>query len=325
MQNSFGNILVFGHRTPDTDAIISAIVMADWLTQQNLFATAYRLGEINQETRFLLDFANVRAPDLLTDDSLVNIDNPFLALTDHNESQQSLINIKDYTIAYVIDHHKLGDLTTSEPAYIRIEPVGSTCTILYKLYQEYQILLTPTLATLMAGAIISDTLNLNSPTTTDTERKILPELFRLANIIDSQDFANQLFLAKSDISDLTAEQLVTADCKLFNFTNGSGQTKKWDIAVIETVAPSQVFGRIDEIQVASRTVQYRDSLDYYLVIIVDILNQHSWAVVSDHEQNHVITQAFNAKLQDNLIDLGNLVSRKKQFVPALEQFYRLEL
>lgn len=310
------NILVFGHKTPDTDAITSAIVMTDWLTQQNLTATAYRLGELNQETQFLLNFANVQAPKLLTADELANIENPLLALTDHNESQQSIENLTHFPIGYVIDHHKLGDLTTSEPAYIRIEPIGSTCTILYKLYQEYQLTLNPTLATLMAGAVISDTLNLTSPTTTDTDRKILPELLTLAKIADGNDFANQLFLAKSDISQLTAEQLVTADYKQFSFGG-----KKWGVAVIETVAPSQVLARLSDIQTASHSVQQRDGLDYLLVIIVDILKQQSWAVASNDEQNQIVSQVFNTTMKENLLDLGNLVSRKKQFVPALERFY----
>lgn len=310
------NILVFGHKTPDTDAIASAIVMTDWLNQQNFSATAYRLGEPNQETQFLLNYANVPAPDLLTADALATIKNPLLVLTDHNESQQSIEKLKDFSIGYVIDHHKLGDLTTSEPAYIRIEPVGSTCTILYKLYQEKQIQISASLATLMVGAIISDTLNLTSPTTTEHERQILPELFKIALIKDEQDFANQLFLAKSDIGQLTAEQLVTADYKQFSFGG-----KKWGVAVIETVTPSQVLARLSDIQTASHSVQQRDGLDYLLVIIVDILKQQSWAVASNDEQNQIVSQVFNTTMKENLLDLGNLVSRKKQFVPALERFY----
>lgn len=314
-------IFVFGHKVPDTDAIASAVVMADWLTQQGLTATAYRLGEPNQETQFLLNFANTQAPPLLTPDLLVKTANPILALTDHNESQQSIDNLKDFSIGYVIDHHKLGDLSTSEPAYIRIEPLGSACTVLYKMYQEDGLTLNPTLATLMCGAMISDTLNLTSPTTSDSDRKFLPELLKLANIPNRDDFANQLFLAKSNISHLTAEQIVTADYKQFSFADKEETIAKWGIAVIETVAPSQAFERLSDIQTASKTVKQRDGLDYFLVIIVDILTQHSWAVSGDDGQNLIITNAFSATLKDNLLDLGNLVSRKKQFVPTLERFY----
>lgn len=317
----FPSVVVFGHKTPDTDAIVSAIVMADWLNQQSLNATPYRLGEINQETDFLLKFANFeQIPTILTVEQLIQINNPILALTDHNESQQSLENLKSFIIGYVIDHHKIGDLTTSEPAFIRIEPVGSTCSILYKLYQEYQLTISPVLATLMAGAIVSDTLNLTSPTTTASDRRILPELLNLANITDGNDFANQLFRAKSDISHLTAEQLVTADYKQFNFTK-SGKNEKWGIAAIETVNPMQVFQRIADIQTATQAIKQRDGLDYLLVIIVDILQQQSWAVASDEVQNQIIAQAFGTQVNKAILDLGNRVSRKKQFVPALEKFY----
>ncbi len=314
-------IVVFGHKIPDTDAIASALVMADWLNQQGLNATAYRLGEPNLETQFLLDFAKTVAPKLLTPEDLTKLYNPVLALTDHNESQQSIENLKDFTIGYVIDHHKLGDLTTFEPAYIRIEPLGSACTILYKMYQEYGLTPTPTLATLMAGAMISDTLNLTSPTTTDSDRKFLPKVLNLANIQDGNAFANQLFMAKSNISYLSDEQLVTADYKQFNFTDTAGKVAKWGIAVIETVNPSQAFGRVNGIQTASQTVRQRDGLDYFLVLIVDIVTQRAWAVASVDEQNQMIIKAFKAELQESLLDLGNLVSRKKQFVPTLEKFY----
>lgn len=314
-------IVVFGHKIPDTDAIASALVMADWLNQQGLNATAYRLGEPNLETQFLLDFAKTVAPKLLTPGDLTKLYNPVLALTDHNESQQSIENLKDFTIGYVIDHHKLGDLTTSEPAYIRIEPLGSACTILYKMYQEYGLTPTPTLATLMAGAMISDTLNLTSPTTTDSDRKFLPKVLDLANIQDGHAFANQLFMAKSNISHLSDEQLVTADYKQFNFTDTVGKVSKWGIAVIETVNPEQAFERVNGIQTASQTVRQRDGLDYFLVLIVDIVTQRAWAVASVDEQNQIIIKAFKAELQESLLDLGNLVSRKKQFVPMLEKFY----
>lgn len=158
-------IYIFGHKNPDTDAIVSAIIFQDWLVQQNISAIAHRLGEMNQETKFLLDFAQISEPKLLP-----NLEkNSQIALLDHNESVQSIDNLADYQIRYVIDHHKLGDLTTKEPTYIRIQPVGSTCTLLYLMYQEKNLTISPTLAKLMVGAIISDTLNLTSPTTTQTE------------------------------------------------------------------------------------------------------------------------------------------------------------
>ena len=305
-------IAVFGHKKPDTDAIVSAIVMTYWLNQQGIDAKSYRLDDINQETKFLIELAKVRLPELLTH---LEPDQP-AALVDHNESQQSIANLADAHICYLVDHHKLGDLTTAEPAYIRFEPVGSTSTILYHMFMEKSLLISQQMATLMAGAIISDTLNLTGPTTTDSDKQALQAVIHLAGIQDINRFANQLFDAKSNISDLTDDALVTTDYKQFMFSN-----KKWAIASIETVKPDVVLSRIEGIQQASELIRQRDGLDYMLVIIVDILKQQSWAVGSNDAQNEIIAQAFNTRLNDKLLDLGNLVSRKKQFVPTLEAFY----
>lgn len=309
-------IAVFGHKTPDTDAIVSAIAMSEWLNQQGIAATPYRLGEINKETHYLLNLASAQTPPLL---SHLPKGSP-IALTDHNESQQSIDNRQDYEIRYVIDHHKLGDLTTSEPAYIRLQPVGSTCTLLFLMFYELKkSSLSAQLATLMLGAIVSDTLNLTSPTTTESDKLAVAKLATIADIENINDFAKNLFNAKSDVSDLTAIELITADYKQFSFGK---QPQKWGIAVIETVNPSQIFARITELQTAIDTVKTRDKLDFLLVVIVDILQQQSWAiVVKDDTQNQMIAKAFDSEIKEHLIDLGNLVSRKKQFVPTLENYF----
>lgn len=313
MTNQTSIISVFGHKNPDTDAIISAIVFQDWLAQQNISAQAYRLGEINQETKFLLNFAQINEPELLT----ILPKDSNIALLDHNERVQSIENLSDYRICYVIDHHKLGDLTTKEPTYIRIQPVGSTSTLLYLMYQEQNLTISPTLAKLMVGAILSDTLNLTSPTTTPTEHQILPNLLQLANIDNQQDFAEQLFNAKSDINHLTDMELITADYKQFQFSN-----KNWGIAVIETVNPQPVFNRLDSLQSTINQVKMNDNLDYLLVIVVDIFQQQSWAIATNNEQDAMIETAFTTKQAEKLLPLGNLVSRKKQFVPTLETYYQ---
>lgn len=305
-------IAVFGHKKPDTDAIVSTIVMTYWLNQQNMVAKSFRLDDINHETQFLIELAKVRVPERLT--SLEA--GQSVALIDHNESQQSIANLTTARICYVIDHHKLGDLTTAEPAYIRFEPVGSTSTILYHMFREKNLLISQQMATLMAGAIISDTLNLTGPTTTDKDKQALQALTQLAGIHEVDSFANQLFDAKSNITDLTDEALVTTDYKQFVFAD-----KKWGIACIETVKPDVVFARIDGIAQASEQVKHRDGLDFLLVIVVDIIKQQAWAIASTDAQNNIIEQSFHSKLDKKLIALGNLVSRKKQFVPALAAFY----
>lgn len=305
---------VFGHKNPDTDAIVAAIGLAEWLQQQGIGAAPYRLGPINQETHYLLGQAHQTPPPLL--ESLAA--DSEVALVDHNESQQSIADLASLQIRYVVDHHKLGDLTTREPAFIYLLPVGSTSTMLYGMFIQSKLTIGPKLAQLMLGAIISDTLHLNSPTTTPADRDALRALAKIASITDTKAFAQGLFEAKSDISGASALDLVTADYKQFRF--GSTLTH-WGIASIETVNPKAVIARLGELKDAIATVKQRDGLDYLLVVIVDILQQQSWAIATDQDQDQVIAQAFGTQVQDGQLALGNLVSRKKQFVPTLESHY----
>lgn len=309
-------IAIFGHKKPDTDAIVSAIVMQDWLDQQHIKATAYRLDNPNSETQFLLNLVNISAPPSLPDLP----QGQAIALVDHNESGQSIANLNDYQIQYVIDHHKLGDLTTSEPVYIRLQPVGSTCTLLFLMYQELALTPPKNLATLMCGAIISDTLNLHSPTATAQDRFALKQLSNIADIKDLDSFAKQLFEAKSSVAHLTDLELINSDFKKFSF-NKDNSPLHIGISCIETVNPSQIFARKDALQQASIRLKTQSNLDYLLVIVVDILAQQSWIIASDDAQNAFMAQVFHSEMQDNLLSIGNKVSRKKQIVPALESFF----
>ena len=133
VDNNNGKTYIFGHQNPDTDAIASAIIMADFeqLTG-NSEATPYRLGDINPETKFALDHFEVKAPELLSD----NLDGQEVILVDHNEFQQSAETISDAEIKHVVDHHRIANFETASPLWYRAEPVGCTATILYKMYKE---------------------------------------------------------------------------------------------------------------------------------------------------------------------------------------------
>ncbi|CAF1260169.1 unnamed protein product [Rotaria sordida] len=153
--NNKNEVAVFGHLNPDTDAVATAIAYASFLKTMNINAKAYRLSDLNRETQYVLKMTGIKQPSLLP----ANIsDGTEIALVDHNESQQSIKNLKRMKVTRVLDHHKLGDLTTDVPIYIRFEPVGCTATILAKLYFENKVKICQTTAMLMISAIISDTL-----------------------------------------------------------------------------------------------------------------------------------------------------------------------
>ncbi|WII94959.1 manganese-dependent inorganic pyrophosphatase [Moraxella haemolytica] len=318
---------IFGHTSPDTDAFASAFALAYYLNAQHINATAYRLGQPNLETRFVLDylFTNFQAEmDGLPNELLPYLDpsQPLdtlnkgdkIGLTDHNEQAQSIANLSDFDIRYVIDHHKL-NLSTPTPAEIHIRPVGCTCTILYEMFVMRGIDITPMLCMLMLSAIISDTLNLSSPTTTDDDRHALHHLMNIANlsIKDKDDYAQKMFTAKSNLSWLSAHEILLMDYKEYDI---GGQT--WGIAGIETLDPKQIFHRLNELSDSAKQLTKEKRLDYLMIAIVDIKNKISHLYAHDPVQNTIISQAFHTTPHDGLFTLTGIISRKKQLVPTLK-------
>ena len=156
------NILIFGHKNPDTDTICSAIVYNNLKRLQGMDTEAVRLGELNDETKYALEYFGVSTPRLV--ESLK--EGQHVILVDHNEFQQSANGIENAVIREVIDHHRIANFETAAPLYYRAEPLGCTATILKKIYEEQSVHINKQMAGLMLSAIISDSLLLKSPTCT---------------------------------------------------------------------------------------------------------------------------------------------------------------
>lgn len=308
-------VAVFGHTNPDTDAITAALVYARLLTRQGTAAQAYRLGELNFETPFVLKEAGVEAPPLLPELPA----GAAVALVDHNESVQSVTKLAELTVTRVVDHHKLGDLTTAAPAYLRFEPVGCTGTILLKLHREAGLSVEPQDAKLMLSAILSDTLHFRSPTTTPDDRDAVAFLAPIAGIADVEAYALAMFAAKSDLGDTPAEQLLKMDYKVFPFGE-----QQWGVGVIETTNPAYVFGRQAELLAAMAGAKAKDGLSGVLLSVVDILNETNRTLVLGATEAEVLRAAFGAETEGDVADLGGRISRKKQIVPALEKYFSPE-
>lgn len=210
-------LYVLGHINPDTDAIVSALAYAQFLHDNDQDATAIALGDANNETAFVLQQAGVAMPKVM------NTLDPgsSIVLVDHNEDKQSIVNKHEHTILGVIDHHKFGGFVTQAPLHMRVEPLGSTASILTKIFDENSYTISPQLATLLASAIISDTLYLQSPTTTQQDRALLAKLQKIAQIADIEAYAMDMFAAKSDLGDMQAKDIVTMDYKKFNLGNAT--------------------------------------------------------------------------------------------------------
>ena len=301
---------IIGHKNPDTDAICSALILKSYLQKQHIECEAFKLGELNNETKYILDSLGITPPQTAQEFE----EGAQLILVDHNEVKQSINNLENYTISQIIDHHKF-ELNTQSPLYIRAEPLASTCSILYKMYQENGIEISQDEAILMISAIISDTLYFRSPTTTNEDRRIVEELNKIANIDNIEEYSLEMFAAKSDLGDISAKELVKVDYKEFEF---GGET--FGIGVLETTSPDYAFNRLDEIQQALIEIQSEDKLKAVMLSIVDILDAKNSTICSNDNFKLIVKEAFNAVDKDNYLELGSIVSRKKQIIPKLKEF-----
>lgn len=303
------NTYIFGHKNPDTDAISSAIIMADFeqLTG-NAGAKAYRLGEVGAETQYALDHFKVDAPELLED----NLDGQDVILVDHNEFQQSADTIADATIKHVVDHHRIANFETASPLYYRAEPVGCTATILYKMYKERGFEIKPEIAGLMISAIISDSLLFKSPTCTDEDVNAAKALKDIANV-DLDAYGLDMLKAGASTTDKSADILLDMDAK--SFTMGDYVTR---IAQVNTVDIDEVLDRKEELEKSMLESSAEEKYDLFVLVVTDIINSDSKILVVGAEKDKV-GEAFNVKLEDDMAFLTGVVSRKKQVVPQITE------
>lgn len=304
-------ITVLGHKVPDTDAITSAIVYANFLNQNGESAHAVALWHPNKETLFVLEQAGVSMPNIISELDAGST----IALVDHNELEQSIDQRGQYTIHSVVDHHKVANFETGYPLSMRLEPLASTNSILYKMYQEAHVEITSDIAILMLGGILSDTLHFRSPTTTDFDKRIVAELNKIAQIHNIEEFAMQMFAAKSDLGDISTYDLIKkVDAK--DFTFGS---QKSLIACIETTNPNYCINRKEEIIETIRMIKSSEWYDFILFCVIDILNEKNTTIVADGTESEIVKKIFGADTVDGLADLGNRISRKKTIVPPMEE------
>lgn len=304
-------VFVFGHKNPDTDSICSAIVYSNLKNKLGLNTEPIRLGNVTEETQFVLNYFNVAAPRLV---EKVAAEVKEVILVDHNERQQSADDITEVTITEVIDHHRVANFETKDPLYFRAEPVGCTTTILNKMYKENGVEVTKEMAGLMLSAIISDTLLLKSPTCTQQDVDAAHELAGIAGV-DLPTYGLDMLKAGADLSQKTVEQLISLDSKVFPMGNA-----KVEVAQVNAVDTNDVLARQKEIEAALTNVVAEKELDLFVFVVTDILNNDSVALaVGQATQN--VEQAFNVTLDNNTALLKGVVSRKKQIVPQLTETF----
>ena len=230
-----------------------------------------------------------------------------VVLVDHNEMSQSVNGLDEAEILEIIDHHRLADIQTSMPVSVRNEPVGSTNTIITKLYQENGIVPAKDIAGLMAAAIMSDTVMFKSPTCTAEDRTMAERLSKIAGI-SLEEIGKVLFAASNE--DRTGDELFREDYKQFHI---SGQTL--GVGQTTTADSESILKRKKEFLTVMEKYRRERELDYVIWMVTDVLKEGSYILFLGDED--VISQAFNANPRENVVFLPGVMSRKKQVIPML--------
>lgn len=300
-------VYIFGHKSPDTDTICSSLVKEKLDKEQGLENhKAYRLGDLNKETEYVMNYLKIDAPKLIEKVE----DGQEVILVDHNEALQSAENIENAKIIEVVDHHKI-NMKTNEPLTYTARPYGCTSTILYQEFVSKDLPIDKETAILMLSAIISDTLLLKSPTCTSYDIDAFNSLEEIAGI-DAKEYGLNMLKAGTDISSNTAEEIINMDAKTFE-ENG----KKFVVAQINTADIDDVFKRKDEFTKAINSEIKSKGLNFFMFVVTDIVNTNSKAIVLGEDKD-VAEKAFGKKLDsDNSMFLEGVVSRKKQIAPPL--------
>ena len=306
-------ILVFGHQNPDTDAIGSSYAFAELSRLRGLdTAEVVALGEVNEETAFALDYFGVPAPRVVTSAKAEGADQ--VILTDHNEFQQSISDIRDVTILGVVDHHRVANFETQAPLFMILEPVGSASSIVYRQFKADGREIPKATAGLLLSGLISDTLLLKSPTTHETDVKVAEDLAKIAGV-DLETYGLALLKAGTNLATKPADVLIDIDAKTFELNGHSVR-----VAQVNTVDIPEVLARQAEIEAAMTTSMQANAYSDFVLMVTDIVNSNS-EILALGKNSDKVEAAFNFELKDNHAFLAGAVSRKKQVVPQLTESF----
>ncbi len=301
------SILVFGHKNPDNDAVSAAIGYAylkNALAKRDGVDVTYeacRLGALPPETEWILGERGIEAPRLI--ESVGEGDK--VILVDHNEALQSVDGLDSAEIVEIIDHHRLGGLVTAQPLRMNAMPVGSTAAIVAREFAIEGIEMPEGIAALLLGAMLTDTVIMKSPTTTDFDRKIIAEMAEKLGI-DPVEYGMDVFKCRSNPAELPVDALVNADAKEFELSNGN----KIYIGQYETVDLEAVLDREAEIREAIKALVAEKGYQFVLFFATDILAEGSQFICEG--DTDYVNRAFGIDVTGKSVWMPGVLSRKKQ-------------
>ena len=245
----------------------------------------------------------------LTD--LDNVNKKKVILVDHNESGQSVMGLRQAEIVEIVDHHKIGDLTTNNPINFRNMAVGSTNTIIYQLFKEKNMEIPKDIAGLMLAGILSDTLILKSPTTTEYDKYAVKELTKIAEV-DYEKFGIDMFKAGTSLKGKTKEEIINTDIKSFNFDDET----RYAVSQIFTLDIDSIMKDIDSYIKLIENMKEKGDYKFIVVAITDILKNGSYFIFTESGKEIIKAGYATTDISEGMYIDGQ-VSRKKQIVPAL--------
>ena len=300
-------VTVIGHKNQDTDSTCAALALAEVLTKAKIFDAKAKIPDaLNRETEYVLNRFKVKKPCKF---KLKKGEKLFLV--DFNEEEQSPAPFKDVSIEGLVDHHKLKLCFDKDyPIIFRVEPIGSSSSIVAKMFFDHEVALSKQTAGLILSGIVSDTLNFSSPTTTLEDIALGKKLAKLAGV-KIKELAEAMFEAKSNLKGISPKKLITTDYKEFRFSK-----YKTGIGVIETVNPAAALAMEQALRKALSEYKKAQKVNLIFLGLVDILNNNTDLILIGQEEEDAARKVFKgARVNDGIMHLKGVVSRKKQIVP----------
>ena len=306
-----GTIYVTGHKSPDPDTVGSSIAYAHLLRELGYDAVPVVLGKVNNETAFILDAAGAETPELMEDASGRNI-----VLVDHSEYTQSAEGLKDANVICIIDHHGDGSVTTGNQIIYDARPLGSTATIIWMKFRNYGVALDQKIGTLMLGAILSDTINLQTSTTTSADREAVKVLSDIAGISDTDVFYQEMFQASVSYDGMTDEEIYFSDYKEYEAGGISyciGCINAYDEETAKDLAERMKKLMSSELETTDM------DLAFAMISILHDDMDVTFIVPRGDVEKAVLDEAFGetAAFDGTAYRLEPGISRKKVLVPAI--------
>ncbi len=245
--------------------------------------------------------------------NLLDMKKKQVILVDHNEKSQAAEGVENTEILEIIDHHRLGTMETMSPVFFRNQPLGCTATIIYQMYREYQVDISKMMAGLLCSAILSDTLMFRSPTCTPADKSAAGHLAEIAGI-DVETYANEMFLAASNLSNKTEEEIFFQDFKKF-----SSEDVTFGVSQITSLNAGELTTIGDRIKPCLEQFRESQRVDMVFFMLTDIVKESTTLLYAGEDVDTLLEVVYGPVGAEGSIELPGVVSRKKQLVPALIQ------